>query len=405
MSLPKLVKTGLIFGLLAFFFSLFFSIVVGEYIVKHLLPQNTYQMARMVGLHFFQAGENIPFTFQKNVKNFHHIGYTHEFDHLVSTNSWGTRGKEFSQTKDPKTMRILFLGDSMTFGWGVNDDQNYPYLVETNLNDEAKQLKTDKKFESINAGFTDGLTLDSYYVYLKENIASFNPDLVVVDLFPYNDLSDMTEMRWVKTDAKGYPTQIISDRQKVAVGYLESRVKTNWMFEIPVLRNSHLAILIFNAMERGSPQTVDKIKQDLGVTSEKEAFTLNERLNCIYSFVPDMCHPDLLASAKKIDFLLLGLHDLVKENNKKFMVTIMASPDQAIKLASSGDREKTVSEAQPQKYYREFLAKNNILYLDLLPVLSSGKPQEYFFGRDGHLNVNGHRLVAQTLASFISKNY
>ena len=43
-----------------------------------------------------------------------------KIDHKpVRINSQGTRGPEFEATKRPDTIRILSLGDSRTFGWGL----------------------------------------------------------------------------------------------------------------------------------------------------------------------------------------------------------------------------------------------------------------------------------------------
>lgn len=404
MKIKSLLKKSLAFGFLSLFFSLTFSFLAGEFVVKHIFPQDTYQIARMVGLHFFQESPIIPFTLKKNVKNFHHIGYTHEFDHYVSTNSWGIRGKEFKKEKDPNTSRILCLGDSMTFGFGVEDNENYPFLLEQELNNYAKSKKIEKKFEVINAGFTDGTTLDSFYVYLKEIGMQFNPDLIILNLFPYNDFSDLTEMSWEKTDEKGYPTKIVSLKEKVEDGYIASRKKTNWKYEIPFFRNSHLAILFFNALEKGSWNTVLKIKKILGVVEEKEEFTLEERLKCIYSTKFDDCPSSLLKAVDTSKFLFQGFKEFSKEKNKDLLVTIMPSPDQAVPLSKKEEKEKILPEAQPQRYFRNFFKEEGVTFLDLLPTLSQQNAQKFFYLRDGHLNKEGHLEVARTLFKFVQLN-
>lgn len=48
----------------------------------------------------------------------------------VHINSQGTRGPEFSVAKPPGTFRILSLGDSRTFGWGVADADTYSRRLE-----------------------------------------------------------------------------------------------------------------------------------------------------------------------------------------------------------------------------------------------------------------------------------
>ncbi len=49
-----------------------------------------------------------------------------------SSNSDGFRGREFGP-KDSGTIRIVCVGDSSTFGWGVDDEYTYPRLLEARL--------------------------------------------------------------------------------------------------------------------------------------------------------------------------------------------------------------------------------------------------------------------------------
>ncbi len=402
MKTKALLKKGLLFGLTTLLFSIIISFIVGEFIVKHTMPQETYPLARMVGLHFFEESPIIPFTLRKNIKDFVHISFTREFTHKASTNSLGTRGKDFSKDKKEGTYRILFLGDSMTFGWGVEDDQTYPALVEKYLNDSGVGGKY-SKVETINAGFADGWSIDDYYVYYKEIGSKFKPDLVIVDFFPYNDISDMMEQVWEKVDSKGYPEKIISTTHKVEGEYLVSRKKTNWKLEFPVLRNYHLGILFMNALEKASPETVRKIESILGISHEKELVPIEERLSCIYSMIEKNCPAVLWSNVDKAKLILTGFKEVTKENNHELLVTIMASPDQAVPLSEKKDRLKLLTSSEPQKYFREYMDKEGIRYLDLLPVLSEGNAQRYFFKQDGHLNKEGHQQVAREIVKFLQE--
>ena len=49
-----------------------------------------------------------------------------QFDVVLTTNSDGFRGnKDFAKEKIQETKRIAFIGDSFTFGWGVEDEVYY----------------------------------------------------------------------------------------------------------------------------------------------------------------------------------------------------------------------------------------------------------------------------------------
>ncbi len=51
----------------------------------------------------------------------------------VRTNSAGYRGAEREITKPPGTFRIALLGDSMTFGWGVREEETFAARLEAML--------------------------------------------------------------------------------------------------------------------------------------------------------------------------------------------------------------------------------------------------------------------------------
>ncbi|MFC1491845.1 SGNH/GDSL hydrolase family protein, partial [Nitrospinota bacterium] len=51
------------------------------------------------------------------------------FDYTYRNNSYGLRGKAYSFKKSNK-YRVLLLGDSFTYGVGVNDNQTFSYHLE-----------------------------------------------------------------------------------------------------------------------------------------------------------------------------------------------------------------------------------------------------------------------------------
>ena len=55
----------------------------------------------------------------------------------VSTNSMGQRDRDFDVAKPENTVRILMLGDSLTFGWGVKIEDTPSKMLEARLNKAA----------------------------------------------------------------------------------------------------------------------------------------------------------------------------------------------------------------------------------------------------------------------------
>lgn len=404
MQIKKILKKTVLFSLAVFFVSLILSILVGEFVVKHLFPQKTYQLARMEGLNIFDSSTLIPFTLKKNVNRFLHIAFTREFTHFVSTNSQGTRGAEFSSEKPQDTYRILFLGDSITFGWGVEDNQVYPKVVENYLTKSLKPNGKYKKVEVINAGFTDGNSLDTFYVYYKEIGVKYKPDLVIVDFHPFNDLSDMYYHNWEKTDPDSYPLTITSKTHVVKDGYQISIQKTNWKYEVPLLRNWHLGILLMDALDRGAPQLVTKIKRILGVTETKPAFNTEEDINCVLSLNQRDCPSALWPYVDKAKFMFTGIKKVAQDNQQEFLITFMPGPHQVKPLSNVEPKLRNLQQINPQKDYREFFLENNFAYLDFLPaIMESKRPTDLFYDQDGHLNGGGHELIARTITSYLQQ--
>src|SRR5205823_1896613 len=56
-----------------------------------------------------------------------------EGDWTVHTNWLGLRNPETHRIAKSKGTRILAIGDSTTFGWGVNDEDAWPRFLENSL--------------------------------------------------------------------------------------------------------------------------------------------------------------------------------------------------------------------------------------------------------------------------------
>lgn len=94
------------------------------------------------------------------------------------TNSIGLRGGEI--TKKGGRVRILALGDSTTFGIGVNEEETWPAKLQAALGAEFVEV--------INAG-TPGCTSFQGLCFLLTQGFEFQPDLVIVT-YAFNDMRE-----------------------------------------------------------------------------------------------------------------------------------------------------------------------------------------------------------------------
>lgn len=107
---------------------------------------------------------------------------TDEFDTQVTTNSQGLRESNDIGLKKEGVYRVMIVGDSMTFGQGVNDDEVYPRVTQSLL-----RTKYDRKnIEIINVS-RRGAGPGEYLQYVRHFGQRFRPDLIVIAYYTGND--------------------------------------------------------------------------------------------------------------------------------------------------------------------------------------------------------------------------
>ena len=132
---------------------------------------------------------------------------THEFSARVRTNNFGfRRDEDVTREKNEGTRRILVLGDSMTFGFGVANDEMFTALVERRVRAGGEEV------EVINAG-VPGYSSDHYLVYLRQEAFGFHPDLILV-MTNGNDIEDLAWSR-LTVDGDGLPRRTVSRRRMI----------------------------------------------------------------------------------------------------------------------------------------------------------------------------------------------
>ncbi len=132
----------------------------------------------------------------------------------VETNSQGFRDEEFSQIKPDGRYRILNLGDSIAFGWEVQQESTYGSQLEHLLNAQKNGLR----YEVINTAVPGWSLLDERNFLLEQGL-SYQPDLVLLDFTTVNDvgLSQSVEGKktlftWLRDHTHAWPFLTIQTR-------------------------------------------------------------------------------------------------------------------------------------------------------------------------------------------------
>lgn len=103
---------------------------------------------------------------------------------VVTTNSRGFHDRERTQQPAGGSRRILFLGDSFLEAYQVDIEANFSQRLARDLSRRGAG-----EFEAVNWG-VHGYGLGSHFLAVRERVADWNPDCVVMALFLGNDLQD-----------------------------------------------------------------------------------------------------------------------------------------------------------------------------------------------------------------------
>ncbi|MBI5613576.1 SGNH/GDSL hydrolase family protein [Candidatus Gottesmanbacteria bacterium] len=113
-----------------------------------------------------------------------------------STNSLGYRHKELGPKTDAD-VRILTLGDSITFQEYLPLEETYPYHVETYIRENLPPTLSGKRVDVINAG-VGMIGSENELAILTETGLSVSPDVVLVEMY-LNDARESFSLKLIKT--------------------------------------------------------------------------------------------------------------------------------------------------------------------------------------------------------------
>ncbi|MBI4034954.1 MAG: SGNH/GDSL hydrolase family protein [Candidatus Chisholmbacteria bacterium] len=297
----------------------------------------------------------------------------------VNLNRFGLRGPDITVPKPPDTKRLLFIGDSFFFGWGVEE----PDTLITRTADTLRPL-IPYPIDTVNAGLpASGPSY--YYMFLKNEATQFDPDIVIVGFYLRNDVTEnILHSQWTETDSQGLPLKTTSSIYYVdPVTHNLYPDPLPFKYRVPGLRNSHLFIAITNRL--------------IPYNRPRETFLSNQI--CFYK---RSCH--YLDEAKaKTQQLFLAMKQITTQRYQKLLVVFIPSLAQFISGVDFIQTGLPIALSPQEKNYPyqqfiDFFTVNNIDYLDLRDYLSTHDPLTAYYAADPHWNPRGHQLAAEAIS-------
>jgi len=374
-------------GLLIVVMLLFLTVL--EVTFRLAYPQSTLNQLVKSSPRIYESSDYLPWGLKPNTNDMHH-GLFNEFSVNVSINSQGLRNAEL-QPKQEDTYRILVIGDSFTFGYGVENNETYPYLLQQKL-DEA----SNKKIEVINAGYASGYGTETFYAYLKKEGLKLEPDMILIGFLPGNDFTDITVEQWEEVDEKGLPVSVTGGDWIDESGRRRQVNPGANFIENPVLYRTHL---FFNTNSHVYAFFKERLKGFVIKQSPPtELFSRKE-----YTQREEMLY-------NKSTKILKGIINLA--NEKDVSVAMVMIPikvevyeDQFVKGLQFYDLNPDEFEINKiQTLLTTFGENNNMQVIDLRPSFVEYVQQsnsKVYFDHDMHWTPLGHEIASNTIAKEI----
>jgi|GEM_PF-3027347 len=108
------------------------------------------------------------------------------------------RRKKHALEKSPGLKRIIFLGDSYTFGLGVPESQTIAHFLQKRLNHEYGQ----GKFEVLNYGMVSYSPIIEELIY-RDIVSRLEPDLVILQMDSFDPQEDHLYAELASFDEEG----------------------------------------------------------------------------------------------------------------------------------------------------------------------------------------------------------
>ena len=282
---------------------------------------------------------------------------TPQFRTNVRINANGLRDRPHSYERRDDIERILVLGDSFAWGYGVEESERFSQLLEKS-----------QGVEVINAGVS-GYSTDQELLWYRNEGIKYETDLVILVLAG-NDVGD-NERQLVNT-IYYKPRFVIEDGELVLTGS-------------PVPKTSSQGKLIYFLSQRSALAyfLVQRYFDLLSLYSRSQANS--ERTNSSISSINNEREDFKLTIA-----LIDEIKNIAESRKAKFMIV-------------ATDRWWDSPSGETYKAFINSLRTEGFLVLDV-ESMPGFDPEIMLIPNDGHWNHSGHEFVAEKVKAFIKRS-
>ncbi len=297
-------------------------------------------------------GKDLCHQLKKNTK---FVQRSKEFYVESRISSQGLRDVEYFSKNGTDIYRVLVLGDSHTFGWGVDDQSIFPKVLQRRLNSNGTKIK----YEVINTG-TMGYGTGHEYQFLKNVGLGFKPDLVLIAMDWLHDIENNNNYYTIQ--------------------------------DLRLIRNSK------RCWFSNSRTIVQYIPGSFFLRENSQLFKfagikILSKLNLIKSWFRESEESAGNSSYNAYDLTVTkGIFNLLKEEIDAL----------GIKLAVVLLPEMRPYNKELLRSFEQFLTIKQFDFVSLIDKLDkSPNSSDFTFARSPHFNSKGHRFLAEQMEKFL----
>lgn len=296
----------------------------------------------------------------------------HDFDVTYGTDRYGFRVSP--ALDESRKRRIAWVGDSFTFGLGVDDGDTF--VNRLNL--------LDRGAAHLNYGIP-GFSTDQEWLLIQREVLGFRPDEIVLVVYLGNDLLD---------NLLDFPLQAVRAKPRFVLE--QGRLKLLNRQVPPRLKGPGEARITARSMVLGQEQPeYGWLSRILLRTELARRLRLLPPAEGMEKVFPQRLQPALELFGK----LLEAMTARVEKAGVELRVVLLPG-------SSLVERPESLS-GRFQEYLRQRLLQSpplrRLKVLDLKPVLARHASDGLYHPYDGHLNRRGHRLVAGALWEWLAE--
>jgi hypothetical protein len=283
---------------------------------------------------------------------------TPQFRTFVRINENGLRDRQHSYERQNDFKRILVLGDSFAWGYGVEESERFSQLLEASLDVEV-----------INAGVS-GYSTDQELLWYRNEGIKYETDLVIL-MLAGNDVGDND--RELVSTIYYKPKFVLEEGQLALKGYPVPKTSPQGMFIYSLSQRSALAYFL-----------VQRYFDLLSLYGNIKAHS-----NHTNSPAPDI-------NAERESFgltiaLIDEMRNIAKSRNAKFMIV-------------TTDRWWNYPGEETYKDFVTIMQSEGFLVLDVESMPGFDR-EEMLIPDDGHWNQSGHEFVTEKIKAIIEMHH